>query len=551
MCATPGSSGYDAPGCRVYREGTGRGGIFDEFAVRMGALFDLPADAGPQAMLEQSGFAPAICGEDGAACTDATRSVWDEIQASAERWNDSGPACGFTAFKAYEYTLTPQMSKIHRNVIFRNAVVPELPISSMDEPEAEGLWKQLEARCTEAGTGCDAITIPHNSNFSNGRLFALAYEDRSEAEQRELARRRASLEPLAEISQIKGDSECRNGMYRVLGGTDDLCEYEKMRQMWGGAEDCEEGTGLGALGGQGCQSRMDFVRYALIEGLAEAERIGINPIQVGIVAATDAHNANPGDVQERSYQGWSGMQDASVQARLGTGGVAEDAGRRFGLSSNPGGLAGVWAEENSRDSLFDGMRRRETFGTSGPRIAPRFFGGWDYAPGLCDDAAFVEKGYAGGVPMGGELTARPDETRVPTFAVSALRDPGTPEFPGGRLQRIQIVKGWVGEGRDFHQAVYDVAGSADNGADVDPDSCEPTGPGADSLCAVWSDPDFDPDKHAVYYVRVVENPSCRWNAWQCLSLPTDERPAACSDPDVPWVIQERAWTSPIWYTPAS
>jgi hypothetical protein len=153
--------------------------------------------------------------------------------------------------------------------------------------------------------------------------------------------------------------------------------------------------------------------------------------------------------------------------------------------------------------------------------------------------------------MGGDLPARPEGAGAPVFAVSALRDAGTPEFPGGKLQRIQIVKGWVGEGRDFHQAVYDVAGSSDGGASVDMTTCEPRGPGADSLCAVWQDPEFDPEQHAVYYVRVVENPSCRWNAWQCLSLAEDERPPACSDPDVPKQVQERAWTSPIWYAPAS
>ncbi|MBW2270611.1 MAG: DUF3604 domain-containing protein [Deltaproteobacteria bacterium] len=551
MCATEGSFGYDAPGCQIYRRGTGQGSMFDEFAIRMGALFDIPEGADEFAMLGQTKFSKAICGEDGAACREERRSVWQEIQASAERWNDTSSACEFTAFKAYEYTLTPDMSKVHRNVIFRNAAVPELPISSMDEPHAEGLWRQLELQCLQAGTGCDALTIPHNSNFSNGRIFALSYRDRPEAEQLELATRRAALEPLAEISQIKGDSECRNGMYRVLGGTDDLCEYEKMRQMWGGAEDCEEGTGKGALTGQGCQSRIDFVRYALIEGLAEAERIGINPIKVGIIAATDTHNASPGDVEERSYDGWSGAQDATVQTRLGTGGTQEDAGRRFGLTSNPGGLAGVWAEENSRDSLFDAMQRRETFGTSGPRIAPRFFGGWEYAASLCDDPDFVAKGYQSGVPMGGDLPPRPEGAAAPVFAVSALRDAGTPEFSGGKLQRIQIVKGWVGEGRDFHQAIYDVAGSKEAGASVDMATCEPQGPGADSLCAVWRDPDFDPEQHAVYYVRALENPSCRWNAWQCLSLPEDERPPACSDSNVPMQVQERAWTSPIWYVPGA
>jgi len=152
--------------------------------------------------------------------------------------------------------------------------------------------------------------------------------------------------------------------------------------------------------------------------------------------------------------------------------------------------------------------------------------------------------------MGGELSRPPAGAEAPVFAVSALRDPGTSNFPGGLLQRIQIVKGWADDEGRFHQAVYDVAGSADNGASVDPATCEPRGPGHDSLCAVWGDPDFDPNRHAVYYARVVENPSCRWNAWQCLELPEAERPSSCSDPAIPQRIQERAWTSPIWYVPS-
>ncbi|MFP8876706.1 MAG: DUF3604 domain-containing protein, partial [Myxococcota bacterium] len=392
--------------------------------------------------------------------------------------------------------------------------------------------------------------IPHNSNLSNGRIFTPSYRDEALAEQVEQAELRARMEPLVEIMQIKGDSECRNGMYGVAGGRDELCEFEKLRQWWVEPDDCEEGIGGGALAGLGCQSRLDFVRYALVEGLVEAERLGVNPVQVGIVAATDAHNGNPGDTQERSYQGWSGTQDESIIQRLGGDGQPGVAGQRWGLSSNPGGLAGVWAEQNTRDSLFDAMHARETFGTSGPRIRPRLFGGYGYAADLCGDADFVTKGYAGGVPMGGELPAPPAGAQAPLFAVSALRDPGTAAFPGGLLQRIQIVKGWADDEGRFHQAVYDVAGSADNGASVDPSTCEPRGPGHDSLCAVWSDPEFDPGRHAVYYARVVENPSCRWNAWQCLSLPETQRPSSCSEPEIPTQIQERAWTSPIWYSPS-
>ena len=196
------------------------------------------------------------------------------------------------------------------------------------------------------------------------------------------------------------------------------------------------------------------------------------------------------------------------------------------------------------------MKRRETFGTSGPRITARFFGGWDYPSDLCDNPELVAKGYAGGVPMGGDLPTRPEGASAPTFVVSAMRDVGTPRHPGGLLQRAQVVKGWLGEDGRFHQQVIDVAGG-DNGASVDEASCRPRGPGHDDLCSVWTDPAFDPAERAVYYVRVLENPSCRWSTLQCLEEASEPGTAGlgarCDDPSVPKTIQERLWTSPIWY----
>jgi hypothetical protein len=220
------------------------------------------------------------------------------------------------------------------------------------------------------------------------------------------------------------------------------------------------------------------------------------------------------------------------------------------IASSPGGLAGVWAEENSRDALFDAMKRRETFGTSGTRLSARFFGGWSLPEDLCQRSDLVAQGYAHGVPMGASLPARPPESAAaPSFVVSALRDPGTDERPGGLLQRAQVIKGWVDEAGRFNQAVYDVAGG-ENGANVDLDSCTPRGPGASSLCTVWHDPDFDPASSAVYYLRVLENPSCRWSQHECIGLPEGERPGSCEDPAIPKLIQERLWSSPIWYDAA-
>jgi hypothetical protein len=214
------------------------------------------------------------------------------------------------------------------------------------------------------------------------------------------------------------------------------------------------------------------------------------------------------------------------------------------VRNNPGGLVAVWSEENSREAIFDALRRRETYGTSGPRIAVRLFGGFGLPEDLCEADGFAERGYEHGVPMGSDL---PAGDGAPRFAVSALRDPGDASGPGGLLQRVQIVKAWADE-EGLHQSVHDVVGSGDNGAHVS-DTCEPRGSGLTSACGVWTDPDFDPERRAVYYARVVENPSCRYSARQCQGLPAGERPEACDDPTVPRTIQERAWTSPIWYTP--
>ena len=224
-----------------------------------------------------------------------------------------------------------------------------------------------------------------------------------------------------------------------------------------------------------CVSRLDFARYVLVEGLVEAARIGVNPYKHGFIASTDNHTGTPGAVDERSYQGRRWLEGATPEERQQNRRAGVGDARR---TRNPGGLVAVWAEENTRDSLFDAMQRRETYGTSGPRIVARFFGG--------------------GVPMGGDLPARPPVAGGPTFVVSALRDPGTAEMPGTPLERLQIVKGWVdGEGRG-HQAVHDVAAPAESGASVDLATCAVRGPGLDSACAVWTDPDFDPSRRAVY-----------------------------------------------------
>jgi hypothetical protein len=298
--------------------------------------------------------------------------------------------------------------------------------------------------------------------------------------------------------------------------------------------------------GNGCVSRFDYARTAVIEGLRDEARLGVNPLRLGFIGSTDGHRGAPGDVSERAAIAAAGAGMWTPEQRLG---AQRDFAGATAAHRNPGGLAGIWAEENTRESLFDAMRRRETFATSGPRIRPRFFGGWEIGDDACERADPIAHADTAGVPMGGQLPAAPTATAAPRFVVSAAADPGSAAEPGGLLQRIQIVKGWVGDDGLLHQRIVDVAGDGANAADVDLGTCEPRGTGAVSLCGIWQDPDFDPDTPALYYARVLENPSCRWHWRDCLSLPEGARPSACSDPTLPRSIQERAWTSPIWFSP--
>jgi hypothetical protein len=538
LCTTPGSATYDSKGCQIYR------GEEQSLVAKLLGLKGFRAALG--GLIGVFGRSSDVCGDDDKICRSELAAVWQDNRDAAERWYDRSANCEFTTFHAWEYSHSPYSTKVHRNIILRNEIGPELPISSLETPVEMDLRHQLVNLCNDTDTGCEAIAIPHNPNLSNGQMFRVEYADLSPERQREEAALRARLEPIVEMMQIKGESECRNGMYQVLGATDELCEFEKARDMSRqNPPDCEEGSGWGAQAGKGCTSRTDYVRYALLEGLREEQRIGVNPYQFGFIGSTDNHMSTPGATAE---YGVPYKYGATTEALLSIEGK-----RRGPAFWNPGGLAGVWAEENNRDAIFDALKRRESFATSGPRIVPRLFAGWDIPQDLCSAENFAARGYASGVPMGAVLPEKPASANSPRFAVSALADPGTAEHPGGLLQRLQIIKGWVDDNGAFNQLVHDVAGNPDNGASVDLASCGPLGKGATQLCATWQDPEFDAAQDAVYYARVVENPSCRWSARLCLSLPGDERPDGCTTDQLPKVIQERAWTSPIWYaaTPVS
>jgi hypothetical protein len=526
LCRHPDSPSYQSKSCRTFRgddEGESKSYEFMASIARMNAL---PGLLGTRS--------PDLCGPENRWCRDALATAWGQNQEAVERHYDRSAACGFTTFHGYEYSQSVRLSMLHRNIIFRNEVIPELPVSALDEPDPIEMLATVSALCNESGGDCEAISIPHNPNASNGRMFSVFYHDAPISEQKRQAALRARMEPLLEMMQVKGESECRSGLWNVFG-EDELCDFEKIRGEGEDApSDCEDDYGSGASGGAGCQSRLDFARYALIEGMVEQERIGVNPYRFGLIGATDAHNANPGDTEEDSYSGCCGSADDSPEKRLLP--ATNFAGRPI-AARNPGGLMGVWAEENSRDALFDAMKRREVFATSGTRITPRFFAGWDLPEDICD-GSLADAGYSGGVPMGGQLEGGDGS---PLFVAAALRDP-----TGGLLQRLQIIKVWHDGDRRFHQQVVDLAGNPESGASVDLDTCEPRGPGSTTLCGTWRDPQFDPDQLAAYYVRVVENPSCRHHWHDRLRFPESQRPDVCSDPGLPKILKERAWTSPIW-----
>lgn len=530
LCTTPGSKSYESTPCQSYRKRNEQ----STFQFGIGLIYDNPVRS------------KEICGEDLSWCREAALERWRKMQEAAELTYDRKSTCRFVAFVGYEYTATPAVSNMHRNVIFRNEHVTPLPITYYEQPNPWGLWKALKEECIDKGGGCDVFSIGHNSNLSNGHYFATKYpKANSLEEQAKMAALRAQMEPLVEMFQHKGDMECRNGMFGVFGDPDPFCDFEKLRPAE--TKDCK-GTfteaNAGGMRVQGCVSHLDFVRNALKAGLQEHQRLGVNPYTFGLIGSTDTHNGTAGLVQEVDFPGHVGTVDDEPIKRLGSGNITHD-----GIINNPGGLAAVWAEERSRDSIFDALRRRETFATSGPRIQVRFFGGWGFSDGMCKEEGWIKKAYATGVSMGGILPKAPTDAKAPRFVVMATADKGSPEAPGMMLQRVQIIKGWVGADGKPYEKVYEAAGDPNNGASVDVKTCKSSGDGKESLCAVWSDPAFEPTQRAFYYARALENPSCRWSTRQCIALAPDKRPASCETSHVQKIIQERAWTSPIWYQP--
>ena len=482
------------------------------------------------------GNAFPICtrGEGGVArCERDARSDWARYIALADSHNEPGV---LTTFAAYEYSpVLPAGGMHHRNVLFNGGDLPEHAISSLDVSNAIDLWRGLEATCTG---DCDFLTIPHNMNMGWGLFYSRYTFDggRYDDEGWRLRKRR---EPLAEMYQVKGASECALG----FGATDEECAFGQVFAP------CEQGEEAG------CAFETGFARQGLKIGLELDRELGYNPLAFGMIGASDTHNANPGDVEEWDFVGKLGLASSPAIRRLRDLPSAEPGDKphkRFRQFHTSGGLAAVWAEENTRDAIFDAMKRREVYATSGPRITLRFFAGWGFDESIDAEHDSIAVATAGGVPMGGVLRPTEAEMASPTFYVAAQGD-----HMSAPLQRIQIIKGWIDADGKTHEKVQDIACAdgldvdpstlrcTDNGASVDLTTCTPTGDtGAMQLMKAWKDPDFDPAQGAFYYVRVLQNPTCRWSTYDALRLGREP------DPLVPATIRERVWSSPIWIDPA-
>jgi hypothetical protein len=450
------------------------------------------------------------------------REAWRDIVASAERHDEPGR---FTAFVAYEWTSMPDEQNLHRNIVYRSAAAPDLPFTSIQSDNPEDLWAQLDK---ERASGMESIAIPHNANVSNGLMYdRVSFEGRPLTA--EYAETRMRNEPISEILQVKGQSE----VHPLLASEDEFANFEIFDQLL-------------SASGRGSKPSGSYSRDALEAGLEMSVAQGFNPYRFGVIGSSDSHNASSA-IEEDRYHGKLPLLDGSAGLRMGKT-LLLPRGQNRGAQWSAMGLAAIWAQENTRASLFDAMRRKEAYATSGPRMALRFFGGWDLDAALLDDPSAIEKAYARGVPMGGVLPERRSDSS-PRFLVWASRDPS-----GANLDRVQIIKAWVASDGARRERIYDVAASGGRQSDPVSHRVSPVGSsvdvasasyrnsiGAPALRSVWQDPDFDPESPAFYYARVLEIPTPRWSTYDAALL-SIEAPEPTS-------LQERAISSAIWFEP--
>ena len=466
--------------------------------------------------------------------TPAYESAWRETIKAAEEANDPGR---FTAFIGYEWTSNTGGNNLHRNVIFRDGsaraslVEPFTVVQPLGSDNPRDLWKWMEAY--ESKTGGSVLAIAHNGNLSNGRMFPIIESFTGKPIDREYAETRAKWERLYEATQIKGDGET----HPYLSPNDEFANFERWDK---GNLDLSELKKPEML-------EYEYARSALKLGLKLESELGVNPYKFGMIGSTDAHTGLAA-VEEDNFFGKTSSSEPSPD-RANHPFVKTEKAVIMGWETTASGYAAVWASENTREAIFDAMQRRETYATTGPRMLVRFFGGYDFTPADANTRSPAVIGYTKGVPMGGDLEAAP-AGKVPSFLVAALKDP-----IGANLDRYQVVKGWVDAKGEMQEKVYDVAWSGDRkpgadgkvpsvGSTVDVANATWTNTiGAPELIAVWTDPDFDPTQRAFYYGRVLEIPTPRWTAYDA------EYFNVKMAPEVPMQMQERAYTSPIWYSP--
>jgi hypothetical protein len=461
--------------------------------------------------------------------------VWEEVIAAAERYNQPGV---FSAFIGYEWTsLVPPGNNLHRVVIYRDGgdkASQTLPVTAEESLDPEDLWKALSVY--EAKTGGKILAIPHNGNLSNGMMFALVDFD-GEPLNRDYAERRQRWEPLCEVTQIKGDGET----HPLLSPDDEFADYE----TW------DKGNLNLSQAKTDEMLQYEYGRSALEIGLQLEEKLGVNPYKFGMIGSTDSHTSLSTAAEENFFGKHSNTEPSPARTAHPASASSDRSLVIQGWEYVASGYAGVWATENTRQAIWDAMMRKEVYATTGPRMTVRFFGGWDFEPGDARTRTPASAGYAKGVPMGGDLSKAPTG-KAPSFLVAALKDPYS-----GNLDRIQVIKGWLDAEGERQEKVYDVAwGDAKNrepGADgklppvgntVDLETATWTNSiGDPELIAVWRDPDFDAKQRAFYYARVIEIPTPRWTVYDAVRF-------GVKLPDeAPLTTQERAYTSPIWYTP--
>ena len=454
-------------------------------------------------------------------------TLWQRVVGNAEKYNDPGK---FTAFTGFEWSAAGLLN-LHRVVIFKDGAdktAQTTPFSQSDSNKPEDLWNYLERYQTE--TKGQVIAIPHNPNVSGGEMFA-THKFGGAPLNAEWLRLRSQFEPLMEITQFKGDSEA----HPLLSPTDEFADFETWNS-WNGRRKADPRDDVDTPEEMITRKRGEYAREALKTGLALKATTGVNPFKVGIIGSTDSHTSLS---TPDSNNFWGKFSREFPGSEL----------RRWDYSA--GGYAGIWATENTRQALFAAMQRRETYATTGPRINLRFFAGWDYDSHDAQRSDLASLGYAGGVPMGGDLTGAP-VGKSPSFLIRAVRDP-----VGANLDRVQVVKGWRDKEGELHEKIHDVALSDGRRADVNgnvpavgstvdvSEASYRNSIGDPALAVVWTDPDFDRDELAFYYLRVLEIPTPRWTAYDAKFFATKDLPV-----QIDMVTQQRAYTSPIWYTPA-